>query len=296
MHLKSLSFSPNHKKENVTGKPFLLGRIFRWQWISVLLLGITANLLINAVLDYKYQRPLVSFSLEEYFNALIGAWFFLKGTRWIARMLDKRMTWEAGVAKRLITQLSLQLVYILVALNVLLISITYFIYGGFYTVSDLILINVSVVSITFFFSAINTGIYFYHNWKRGSTRTLPVSAPVDYEKPIQITLGKVSHLVPQQDIQCAVSQAGSSIIITKEERKLIYSESLDALMKNLDPKNFFRANRQTIVHYDIIKSVRRLEHGKIEASLKPVNGQPLTTVISRTKAAEFRRWLKAQSA
>ncbi len=295
MPVKSLSLATDRNKENTPEKHSLFKRVFRWQWISIILLGITANLLINAVLDYKYQRPLVSFSLEEYINAIIGAFVFLKGTRWISRVLDSKMAWESGVRKRLITQLLVQLAYILISVNALVISITYFVYGGFYSFEDLMLINVSVVSITFFFSAIDTGIFFYRNWKQVSNAPEVTPPTSGYSKPIQISLGRVHHQIPQQDIQCAVSQSGSSFIITKEERKLVYSESLDALMKSLDAKCFFRANRQTIVHYDIIKSVRRLEHGKIEASLKPVNDQPLTTVISRTKAAEFRRWLKAQS-
>lgn len=296
MQAKDLSLSNHSKNEDTSRKSSFLKSIFRWQWISILLLGITANWLINAVLDYKYQRPLVSFSLEEYFNAIIGAFVFLKGTRWISYRLDNRMAWEAGVRKRLTTQLLLQLAYILVSVNLLVISITYFVYGGFYSFEDLLLINVSTVSITFFFSAIDTGIYFYHNWKQVSSAPKVTSPSSGYGKPIQISLGRVHHLVPQQDIQCAVSEAGSALIITREERKLVYSESLDALMKNLDPSQFFRANRQTIVHHELVKSIKPLEHGKIEASLKPVNGQAQTVVISRTKAAEFRRWLKAQSA
>lgn len=295
MPAKIFSLSLHHNKEKVREKRGFLRRIFQWKWISIILLGITANLLINAVLDYKYQRPLVSFSLEEYFNALVGAFVFLKGTRWITRVLDKRMSWADGVSKRLITQLVLQLVYIIVSVNVLLIAITYFIYGGFYSFEDLMLINVSVVSITFFFSAIDTGIYFFNNWKQVSRRPQTSPSTVSHEKPIQISLGKVHHLVPQQDIQCAVSQAGSVMIITRDERKLVYSDSLDALMKNLDPTYFFRANRQIILNHGLIKSIRPLDHGKIEASLKPVNGQAQEVVISRTKAAEFRRWLKSQS-
>lgn len=296
MSTKTLPLSVNQNKEKVLEKRSLFRRIFQWQWVSIILLGITVNLLINAVLDYKYQRPLVSFSLEEYFNALIGAFVFLKGTRWVSRMLDKRMSWVDGVRKRLITQLLLQLVYIIVSVNVLVISITYFIYGGFYSFEDLILINVSVVSITFFFSAIDIGIYFYNNWKQVSSRSQTSPQTIPHRKPIQISLGKVHHLVAQQDIQCAVSQTGSVMIITKEERKLVYSDSLDALMKNLDPTYFFRANRQIILNHGLVKSIKPLGHGKIEASLKPVNGQAQAVIISRTKAAEFRRWLRSQSA
>jgi DNA-binding LytR/AlgR family response regulator len=84
-------------------------------------------------------------------------------------------------------------------------------------------------------------------------------------------------------------------MIITEQRKFVYSESLDALMKHLNSAHFYRANRQTIVHHDLIKSIKALEHGKIEASLKPANGQAQTVIISRTKASEFRKWLRSQS-
>ena len=150
------------------GEAGLSWKMFKWRWISVVLLGISCNTLVNIIFDYKYQRSLISFSIEEYFNAIVGAAILLGTTRWISKKLDKQFPWQRGVVRRLIIQLSLDLVLIIVILNILVIGITYVFYGGFYSFDELMVINISMVSLTFFFSSIDAGIYFFRNWKLAS--------------------------------------------------------------------------------------------------------------------------------
>lgn len=266
---------------------------FGWRWISIFSLGICSNTLINTIFDYKYQRPLVSLSVEEYVNAIIASWVLLAGTRWISRKLDVKLPWEQGVMKRLSIQLPIQLAFIILLLNALLISITYFIYGGFYAFDELMIINLSVVSLTFFFSIIDISIYFFKRWKRGADSSNG-NQIISY-KPIQMSLGKSKYLVQQEQIRCAISDSGLVMIITEEQRRLPYSESLEALMKKLTPQRFFRANRQTVLSHSVVQSIKSLDYGKIEVALIPSNGQPESIIISRTKASEFRKWLKLQT-
>ena len=65
--------------------------------------------------------------------------------------------------------------------------------------------------------------------------------------------------------------------------------TLDEIEELLDPKIFYRTNRQTIIHIDAIQSVKPVENQKLIITLKP----PLKTVIdmSREKAPGFKRWL-----
>ena len=267
---------------------------FGWSWISVFLLGILSNTLINAVFDYKHQRPPVSLSVEEYVNAIIASWVLLTGARWISKKLDIKLPWEHGVAKRLSIQLPLQLGFIILSLNALLISITYFIYGGFYAFDELIIINISVVSLTFFFSMIDTGIYFFKRWKRGDNSS--IDNEITEQKPIQMSLGKSKYLIQQNQIKCAISDSGIVLIITEDQRRLPYHESLETLTKKLMKERFFRANRQTVLSHSAVQSIKSREYGKIEVVLAPSKGQPESVIISRTKASEFRKWLKLQTA
>lgn len=271
-----------------------LTRLFRWNWISIVLLGLSSNLLINIILDYKYQRSLVSFSLEEYINAVIASIILLGGTRLLTKKLDAKIPWSKGVSRRLLTQLVLHFLFIVTTLNVLVISTTYFVYGGFYEFGDLMVINVSVVSLVFFFTLIDTGICFFNNWKKSSNQ--PETVSINHQKPIQISLGKSHHLVGQENIDCAIGQSGLVVLVTKEGRRLPYSQSLDTLMTKLDSDRFFRANRQTILNHGVVSSLKPIDYGKIEVNLAVGNGHPDSIIVSRTRAAEFRRWLKDQTA
>ncbi len=293
MPTKTLSFTLERNKLKPTHIVSPIVRVFKWRWISVLLLGICGNTLINVIFDYKYQRPLVSISIEEYFNAIIASLILLEGTRWISKKLNNRLPWASGILKRLSYQVMLGFFFLVVVLNALVISITYFFYGGFYEFDELMVINISMISMTLLFSTIDSGIYLFKNWP--TSHEPPEAQTVSSKKPIQITLGRVTHLIKPENIQSAISQSGSVFIITKEGRNLIYNDSLDALMKNLDPEIFFRANRQTILTHEVIKSTKSLEYGKVEVALNTSAGQPQTTVISRTKAAQFRKWLRSKT-
>ncbi len=265
-------------------------KTFKWKWVSIVLLGISCNTLVNVIFDYKYQRPLVSVSFEEYVNAIIAAWILLSTTRWVAAKMDTNFPWEKGIAKRLIRQISIQFALVILLLNLLVIGITYFFYGGFYSFDELMVINLSMITLTIIFTLIDTGRDFSRNWT--PSREKQSSA----NKSIYMTLGKVRHLVKQESIRCAVSESGSVIIMTDEDRKLVYPHSLDALMKSLDTQDFFRANRQTILSHKIVKSIKALDHGKIEASLSPSCRDLNTVTISRTRASDFRSWLKSKTA
>ncbi|MEP5613467.1 MAG: LytTR family DNA-binding domain-containing protein [Cyclobacteriaceae bacterium] len=266
----------------------------RWKWISIVTLGISCNLLINLILDYKYQRPLVSFSLEEYINAIIASIVLLSGTRLVTSGLDDRFPWTDGVWRRLIIQATLHLLFIIITLNIMVISITYFFYGGFYAFGDLMVINISVVSLVFFFTLIDTGIYFYNNW-RNASRT-EESFAKSAQKPIQVSIGKSQHFVSQENISCAIGQSGLVVIVTKEGRCLPYSQSLDKLATKLSTDQFFRANRQMILSHGIIETMVSIEYGKIRVNLSEGDGYPSKVTVSRTRAAEFRKWLRNQVA
>lgn len=289
MSTKTLSFSPLKKTIQLSAlfKPIL--KVLYWRRVSVFLLGILSNTLINAIFDYKYQRALVSVSLEEYINAVFGAWVLLEGARAISRRLDKKVLWQKGILRRLAIQMSIELVFLIVMLNALVIGITYFIYGGFYEIDELVIINLAMISMTLVFSRIDSSIYLYKNRKV----IFPSNAESTKEITINVSLGKVKYRLKPSEIRCAVAQSNSVLLITEEKRRIPYSGSLDALIKQLDSEDFFRANRQMVLKKSMIDSIKALDHGKIEVQLAPFPGQPEKVTVSRIKAAEFRRWLNS---
>jgi DNA-binding LytR/AlgR family response regulator len=65
--------------------------------------------------------------------------------------------------------------------------------------------------------------------------------------------------------------------------------TLEELEEELDPRHFFRANRQYIIHVDSIQGIHNYFNGK----LKVLVGKKDTVeiVISKDKAPLFKQWL-----
>lgn len=74
------------------------------------------------------------------------------------------------------------------------------------------------------------------------------------------------------------------------ERYVLDFTTLEEVETLLNPDQFFRANRQTIINYDAILKIKPHENQKLTVSLK--TNQKMETDISREKAPVFKKWLE----
>lgn len=66
--------------------------------------------------------------------------------------------------------------------------------------------------------------------------------------------------------------------------------TLDEIETMLNPKTFFRVNRQYIIHIDAVQSIKSLDNSKIDVLLKKPN-QNILVDVSRQRCPDFRKWL-----
>jgi DNA-binding LytR/AlgR family response regulator len=66
--------------------------------------------------------------------------------------------------------------------------------------------------------------------------------------------------------------------------------TLDEIESLLDPKIFFRVNRQYIINFEAVQSIKSMNNSKIEVVLKKPNHNLLLDV-SRQRCPDFRKWL-----
>lgn len=112
----------------------------------------------------------------------------------------------------------------------------------------------------------------------------------NYKERFTAHIGRSTILMHTDDI-AYFSKEEVIYLIHKEGRKLITDyRSLDEIEELLDPKLFFRANRQTIISLPYIESMRGDETGKILIKLKIYPSPEF--VISKEKAAQFRKWVE----
>jgi DNA-binding LytR/AlgR family response regulator len=116
--------------------------------------------------------------------------------------------------------------------------------------------------------------------------------PQPEKETVILRLGNKTRVIRFLDIlYCTVSD-NLTLICTTGHECLLAEKSLEQLDDLLPPDVFFRANRQFIIHRDLIVSTERIENGKIKLLLKPTPKLPNAIIISRTKAPAFKEWLK----
>ena len=91
------------------------------------------------------------------------------------------------------------------------------------------------------------------------------------------------------DIAYFYSENKVTFAVTRKGQEHIIDLSLNKLMEQLDPEQFFRANRQIIISIDAIDHAEPYFNGKIVVSVFPPYKSQIT--ISEEKLSSFKLWL-----
>ena len=96
-------------------------------------------------------------------------------------------------------------------------------------------------------------------------------------------------LIKTSDIACFYRENLNYLVTFSGEKYILNFETMDEIEEVLNPEQFYRANRQSIVHIDAVQSIMPKENSKLKLFLKPPIKMEID--ISRDKAPEFRKWL-----
>jgi len=99
---------------------------------------------------------------------------------------------------------------------------------------------------------------------------------------------------PVLSADIAYFQASEKLVVvqTFDDRQFIMDDTLDALEQQLDPSQFYRANRAFLISEKAVKELRNSFNGKLKLYLHKQTANAEIT-ISRDKASEFKKWLGA---
>lgn len=96
--------------------------------------------------------------------------------------------------------------------------------------------------------------------------------------------------VPARDF--AWFEIRNGVVVGMKHDKTIMAleeRSLDDLGKVLNPRSFFRANRQFIIHRDAIREIAQYFNGKLHVTILPAATTSL--IISRERSGAFKQWI-----
>jgi two-component system response regulator LytT len=85
------------------------------------------------------------------------------------------------------------------------------------------------------------------------------------------------------------SEFKNTYLVLRDNNTVPVSLTLDEIEAELDPRLFFRANRQHIIKSSCIASIHTYFKGKLKVILK--NNDQTEVIISKEKSMIFRRWL-----
>ena len=105
--------------------------------------------------------------------------------------------------------------------------------------------------------------------------------------------GKIT-LVKFLEIAFIYSENKIVYLVKTDGTKISTEFTLNEIETKLSDQNFYRANRQTILHVRAIEQVKAIENRKLAVLLKPVfnNNEGVQINISRYKRQEFMNWFE----
>ena len=110
-----------------------------------------------------------------------------------------------------------------------------------------------------------------------------------YKDRFLISKGDIMIPIKAAEIACFYANEKEVVMITNDNQHFFVPHSIEDLTSKLDPKMFFRVNRQYIIAADAIKKVHNYFNFKLKVELR---SQPqLEIIISRARTAPFKAWL-----
>lgn len=101
--------------------------------------------------------------------------------------------------------------------------------------------------------------------------------------------GKKMKSIPVSQVAYFMTQGRYTQLVTKTNEKFLLDHSLENIINRVDPKLFFRINRQMIVGFDAIVHMIAWSRSRIKIELSPPAEIEVISSIDNT--SEFRKWL-----
>lgn len=110
----------------------------------------------------------------------------------------------------------------------------------------------------------------------------------EYKKRFMVKIGDHLKLIPTEEIIYFFSQHKLTYLMTEAGKKYPIQYPLQELEDLLDPKQFFRINRQMLLRDRAIQDVATISNSRLKVKIPH---SKTAAVVSRERCAEFKEWL-----
>lgn len=112
---------------------------------------------------------------------------------------------------------------------------------------------------------------------------------IDYQERFIVYAGPKIKTIKTCDVSYFYLTEKSTFLCTFENRSYDIDYTLDSLETLLDPKIFFRVNRQYILNIEAIETMHTLSKSRLKIDIKPGGNHDIVVATNRVK--DFKEWL-----
>ncbi|HEX8462814.1 MAG TPA: LytTR family DNA-binding domain-containing protein [Segetibacter sp.] len=115
------------------------------------------------------------------------------------------------------------------------------------------------------------------------------SQPATHKQRFLVRYGEHIKTIETADIAYFYTENKANFLVTKENKRFAIDHNLDQLEDLLDPKKFFRINRQFIIAFHAITEMFTYSKSRVLIKLNPPS--KLETIVSSERSGAFKSWL-----
>ncbi|RIV20584.1 DNA-binding response regulator [Fibrisoma montanum] len=119
--------------------------------------------------------------------------------------------------------------------------------------------------------------------------TSTTQPPATFRDRFMIKQGQRLFSVGIEEVAYFFTRNKMSFLKTRDNHEWLLDYTIDELSHMLDPRRFFRLNRQVITELRAVDKVHLYFNGKLKINLQPVFDEEV--IVSREKAGDFKLWL-----
>ena len=114
-----------------------------------------------------------------------------------------------------------------------------------------------------------------------------------YKERVLAKVGDNYQHVAMQDVAYFYSEDHYTFVATKDKQRYIINYTLDALVEQINPQQFFRISRQFIVNINAINNISKHFNGRLKITVTPSFSEDI--YVSRNRVQTFLAWLDGEN-
>jgi two-component system, LytTR family, response regulator LytT len=119
-----------------------------------------------------------------------------------------------------------------------------------------------------------------------------IQQKAEYKERFVIRYGEHMKTIQASDIAYIISENRISFAVLKEGKRYALDFNMDQLEEMLNPKQFFRINRQFIIGYGSITEMLTYSKSRVLVKLNPPAKED--TIVSTERSSSFKAWLAGE--